>query len=174
MTTAVLDAVVLDEARTFVSVAKQAGKTISSDYYFKTMASLKDWPQLSWAVEAPATPKPYVPKPPAVREFDLAMVYRKAAKLIEEKGWTQGISLRDNGSICTGAAIRLAAGYPAIGVGEPEASLYGPFVEWLSRGGEVASWLDSRRAVEAWNDDPIRTKAQVVSALRGFADSIPA
>lgn len=189
MTTA-LEPVVLDEAWTLVGPVEQAEKTISSAYgvemfYFNPpkldadagLLAMKTYTFSKAFHSNPAPVAPaYAPALPAVRQFDLAKVYRKAADLIEERGVARLTAMASDGRICAGAAIRLAAGYPVGGMAEPEEALYGAFVQWLgihlTLG--IRSWAQRRAVVESWNDNEVRTKEAVAATLRAFADSIPA
>jgi hypothetical protein len=99
---------------------------------------------------------------------------RAAADVLERDGWTQGTYSRTDGCHCVAGAV-----YAAICCPDPcEASdaEYHRVDEALTG---LARFLGrSTLAVEgvaiAWNDDPERTAAEVIAALRAAADAAEA
>lgn len=89
----------------------------------------------------------------------------RAALLIEQRGWRQGDWRGPNGELCLDAALVIAAGKI-----EPEDLAE----EWpalaTAADDEIAAELgfgSSGSSCAHWNDDPRRTKAEVLAALRG-------
>jgi hypothetical protein len=75
----------------------------------------------------------------------------KAAELIEERGWCQRCAQDKDGSICADEAVALAAG--------------------KERGLLIAvhvgmGFYNDGPALFLWNDDPSRTKKEVLARLR--------
>ena len=96
-----------------------------------------------------------------VREKSVADVLRHAARIIEERGWTQLEGSRSHPAsdsrVCLVGSVEVAGGSDAI--------LYGNwFARWFGRyaGSPIPM---------AWNDTPGRTAAEVIAALRAAADA---
>jgi hypothetical protein len=88
---------------------------------------------------------------------------RKAANLIETRGWTQHVMARD------------AAGKPTARFNDPLAASYCTLGAINAVGGGIEEvWLLERetgiRDIPNWNDDPERTKEDVVAVLRKVAN----
>lgn len=95
-----------------------------------------------------------VPVVPAVTEAD---VLRRAADLLEEFGWCQGdYGSKEAGAFCAVGACRQASS--DLNFRRDEYGLMWP---------ESALELDN---VPPWNDDPARTKEEVIARLREAAE----
>ncbi len=88
-----------------------------------------------------------------------AVVLRKAADLIDERGWLQGQNFDADGRCCAFWALGKAAGKQ-----RGLRPIYDQFAGYLHA--RNPRW----REVSSWNDAPGRTKEQVVAALRECAD----
>ena len=92
-----------------------------------------------------------------------AVVLRRAAALIEKRGWNQGDYQNDNGCLCALGAIRVACGINAS--------------EWLELDEHPLLWsvyntLRSDlggRSIDSWNDSKFTSKDDVVSGMRRSA-----
>lgn len=102
--------------------------------------------ELEERTETEAPPRPKTPQ-----ETLLA-----AARYIEEHGWCQGSWSQPDGSVCLWGALR------AIVVGD-----HGSFSreDWEP----LAERLPLGKFAAAWNDEPGRTEAEVIAALRAAA-----
>lgn len=85
---------------------------------------------------------------------DLAAVFTAAADLLERDGWCQGEYEDGEGRRCAAGAIS------CVTTGDDDAYA-------LARGALRAA-TNGRIAI--WNDDPARTKAEVIGLLRDLAD----
>ena len=98
-----------------------------------------------------------------------ASVLRAAAALIEHEGWTQGV-LRNyaTGARCAyGAIFDVTIFHPVT----PQQT------ELLDRAhSTLLDFLHMKKglSVSAWNDDPSRTQAEVITTLRAAADQAEA
>ena len=83
---------------------------------------------------------------------------RRAAEIIEERGWWQGINgIGPKGQVCVLRAINVSAG------DRPKT-----FVKSIIR---LETWLN-RLGIAKWNDHPDRTKDEVLKALREAAETV--
>ena len=106
------------------------------------------------------------------REKSVADVLRHAARIIEERGWCQGHIGTSGGAVCAIGAIKEAD--PATGV---DAMNWTRRTAWHAMTfAERALRLPNapknvmRRPLSAFNDEPGRTAAEVIAALRAAAD----
>ena len=80
-------------------------------------------------------------------------VYRRAIKVIQRQGWHQGsyspVALEDQGPVCMRAALDVASGAAKFGG---------------SRATVMRSILPNG-SITKWNDDPERTRRQVLAKL---------
>jgi hypothetical protein len=106
--------------------------------------------------------------PPAARRSEPATgptvaavraVLLEAAHVIEQVGWTQGQSVSLTGAVCVGAALGVAAD------GDEDAELAA-----LSALQELLPWP----SVLEWNDEPERTRFEVLTMLRFAAQAVAA
>lgn len=108
---------------------------------------------------------------------DVAAVLEEAVGVLAERGWRQGprdlagiLAGLSNGPVSVGHAILIATPHPDM-TGIHDAAVYA-LAEWIGEhpdSGPV-SWRDAESLavdVDAWNDAPDRTIADVVCALRG-------
>lgn len=96
-------------------------------------------------------------------------VLRHAARYIEEFGWSDDLTLCDDGRRCTGSAIS----FVATGKGwESEDPLVDAAATALIRHIERKPpiWFPMG-AVANWNDDEASSAAEVIAALRAAADA---
>ena len=89
---------------------------------------------------------------------DIPSVYQRAADLIAERGWCQGVNADGHGRIDAVAAIRLAAGLPIDGGDQwadqdREDDLLRPLQQHIGS------------LISVWNDADGRTAADVCDAL---------
>lgn len=94
----------------------------------------------------------------------------KAADLIETHGWIQGSEGNLDKGFCLAGAT-MAAAYGAAGHGDSAVYSSWELAEGqnlIGGGGLVRPQICWRQAI--WNDDPRRTKGEVVTALRRLAD----
>jgi len=103
------------------------------------------------------------------REQRAGAIARQAAAVIEVRGWNQGNFQADDGEVCVRGAFNSAwrqtsAGPPCFA--EVEFSLWLKDLGVLDRSptGYYANYLAD------WNDEPGRTKEEVVGYLRKFAE----
>ena len=85
---------------------------------------------------------------------------RQAAELIRQDGWCQGISRKSTGERCLMDAIRGATGY-----NQNIALDYERYKDVRSRICEKLNVIYPTH----WNDDPMRTKEEVVDLLEDVA-----
>lgn len=108
---------------------------------------------------------------------------RKAAQVIEDRGWTQDALLDPlTGAVCARGGIALMKTGNALNMRVSEEEKL--FSDWLyvnrllPEG--VLEFLDERRAmgpythsvVPSWNDSPTHTKEDVIAYMRKFADEV--
>ena len=92
----------------------------------------------------------------------------RAATLIEQRGWCQGAYANGDG-FCLAGAVFMAFGIEAdldAWTGEAEDAI-DAVAGWLN-----PEWDDDRESVEVladWNDNPERTRDEVIALLRGQA-----
>ena len=94
----------------------------------------------------------------------VADVLNGAADLLEREGWWQGDYRGPNGETCVDGALVRAVGQQPGGIMEGDVGL-----SYLAAVKVLRHHL-GREFVSAWNDDPQRTKAEVVAALRAAAE----
>lgn len=85
-------------------------------------------------------------------------IRQKAASLVEEKGWLQGVLWGPKGEVCALGALLIAAEVPSL-IEAP------PFFEDLVA--NLEEEIDTGESLDVWNDKDGRTQQQVVAALRG-------
>ncbi len=95
-----------------------------------------------------------------------ARTLERAARLIDELGWCQGEQTEPDGGICAATALMRAA--------QIEASEYGDVLDIyeLSRmalGFSTGDVTVGLFCLASWNDQPGRTRQEVVDRLRGAA-----
>lgn len=100
--------------------------------------------------------------PAETRERTAADVLRAAARYIEEHGWEHSGEYVAQGRVCVYGAIN------AVLTGDPESSAM-PDLKWDAIG-RFMDVIDDGPA--RWNDDPARTEAEVLQALRDAADTV--
>jgi hypothetical protein len=66
--------------------------------------------------------------PTTLTPAQIAEIYRTAADLLDDRGWSQGYPVGHGGQLCPTAAINVAAGRDVRGT---EADLMDPFAAWL-------------------------------------------
>lgn len=108
----------------------------------------------------------------------LSEIVACAAGLIEQNGWARGRTMDENGCLCAGGALRVAAGlaHNASKTAPSPISIAGcekeyeqtisDFIRAVS-GGETSS-------VAWWNDRPGQTQTTIVAALLGFCAELRA
>ena len=86
-----------------------------------------------------------------------------AAELVEKRGWTQKTYETRDGQVCLMGAVHMALGIePNVFTDDETFNIY------LAARDRLQDILDVDSPIE-WNDQPERTKEQVVSALRAAA-----
>ena len=125
-------------------------------------------------IEAPQREDgPPQPPPPETKEPTKRDVLHRAADLLEEFGWCQGIggmpgSSRHEGRFCyLGAVARASYDFgaePSLDPYRDAAEVLGLIYDWGRRGCAVAKTFD-------WNDDTARTRQEVVARLRAEAEA---
>ena len=94
-------------------------------------------------------------------------IFAKAADIIEERGWHQGWFSRGlGGPVCALGAMNLALGgaFASECVNGSE-----PYVEELDKAARRKARKKTVQSISAWNDNPHRTKQQVVDLLRSLS-----
>jgi hypothetical protein len=111
------------------------------------------------------------PKPTA--EQNAGRLVRRAAQILEDRGWIQGdVGDGQRGMCARGAIIFAARGTTNTEAIDNQVWLTErEFTRWLA-GTEVGSESTAWRAVPMWNDTPGRTKEEVVQYMRKFADEV--
>ena len=99
---------------------------------------------------------------------EVVSTLRKAADLLESKGWTQGAFARN--------------GHEEVSINDPQANcfcvlgaiIFSNCIGDLRTRAALARYLNLDRDewVLDWNDDPTRTKEEVIKTLRDCADSL--
>jgi hypothetical protein len=97
----------------------------------------------------------------AAASLPVSTVLRNAAELIEQRGWCQGTSEDDSGRVCAIGAIVKAAGY------YNGAALQGAKVTLMQLIPAIRH--DSLVPIAAWNDERMRSAAEVIATLREAA-----
>ena len=93
----------------------------------------------------------------------------KAADLLERKGWTQNVAARDVAGQSISCASKEAVCYcvdgaiQAVTVGSCT-----PYTDWAQTRATLRDYLDIPSLI-VWNDNPRRTKEEVIVALREAA-----
>jgi hypothetical protein len=104
---------------------------------------------------------------------NLALLFRKAAEVIEERGHAKDAFESETGAVCAVGALRIAAGYgaePPLGEGDIFASEPLAAVKFLSpRIYSNTTDEDPVERIADWNDAWDRTEAEVIEALRDAA-----
>ena len=90
----------------------------------------------------------------------------RAADLIEERGWTQGWYCGPTGELCAAGAMFVAIGLRPAGWTAPEHPAHRRAMVAFER--HLMDTFDYFGA-HNWNDEPGRTQAEVVNALRAAA-----
>lgn len=83
-------------------------------------------------------------------------VLDRAAEIIEQRGWCQGVSALPDGRCCAGWAIRTASNQDESAFNSAANHFFG-YIGW--------------RPIHGWNDEPQMTKERVVATLRAAARS---
>lgn len=100
------------------------------------------------------------------QKLTISDVLSRAADLIEQRGWCRWIQEERDGSLCIAGAIAIASGGTAssrasCGEGGP---LYWPAIQ------QFIKFVGVKDCGPApWNNDPDRTKSQVLDTLRAAA-----
>lgn len=95
-------------------------------------------------------------------------VLARAADIIQQRGWHQGWFIdRDTGAVCCVGAIRIAGGLTATPIYDRDAAAHDLVLNARSR-----MFGHLKRSVSVWNDEPGRTQAEVVAALRAAAEQV--
>lgn len=106
------------------------------------------------------------PKP--TLEQNAGRLIRKAAKVLDDRGWVQGRI----GTPETGMCVRGVLGFTATGVAgrfNQDALIAENFLrEWLRDLGQADTFF----GVPGWNDTPGRTKEEIVLHMNKFADEV--
>ena len=117
---------------------------------------------------------------PAHSDPTPADVLRRAAEHIERRGFNQGTYYSDltseHPAACADGAIRIAAyGEPVSTLSrhDPQHADYSAAFDWLSDyvHANVGTFEGYPIGVQAWNDSPATTGADVVDTLRAAADA---
>lgn len=103
------------------------------------------------------------PAKPVVDEIGERLL--KAAQIIRERGWCQGIAEMRSGEVCAFGAILQTGRYDTVGI------------DAYVRLSDFVATLDHKCLPESagtnfvarWNDHPSRTKAEVIAALEAAA-----
>lgn len=107
---------------------------------------------------------------PLTRE-DVAAALDRAAKVIEEDGWTQGCMFGENDTVCAmGAIVRATSGSMLAYV--PTSAASSLLWSYLNTVGVVSDANAERYAITGisqWNDMPNRTAADVINAMEKAA-----
>jgi hypothetical protein len=102
---------------------------------------------------------------------------RKAADILETRGWTQHITLDEDGAVDLSGSIALAFGVSESDLCE-DMERMAVFVPENKVAFLLAAWgfLEGyvRQYPTSWNDSPSRTKEEVVKMLRGAAAELNA
>ncbi len=98
-------------------------------------------------------------EPTAPTTAGLRAVITTAADVIERVGWTQGQSRSLTGAVCIGGAVAIAAD------GDEDAELHATFAL-----GQMLPWP----SLLEWNDEPERTRGQILAFLRHAARTVTA
>lgn len=102
--------------------------------------------------------------------METAEILNKAADVIEERGWYQGLSQDPDGTgVCALGAICVAVGLDPhalaeLGEGDDAAARAG-----VEAADALEDWLGLDLPVTQWNDEYVDTAEQVVTALREAA-----
>lgn len=96
------------------------------------------------------------------QQHETGRTLRKAAQLIETRGWVQGWYGTDRDGFCISGAIRNVAGNDWI-----SESVATEFFRWLTEAGAIDK---NQYSVPAWNDAPERTQEDVILYLNKCAD----
>lgn len=100
---------------------------------------------------------------------ELAVVYRRAAQIVQGRGHTKEVYQRESGEVCTVGALVLASGMDPDDY-EGQATTAVEFFSsrlWVAIGDQ-----DPVERIAEWNDKPERTPAEVVAELIGAARAI--
>ncbi len=98
------------------------------------------------------------------RERTASDVLLAAARYIEEHGWSQGWYARD-GNVCVYGAIN------AVLTGTPNPLRPYPTVLWFEIKARLVRVIGTEDGWR-WNDDPDRTEAEVIAALRAASEPV--
>lgn len=93
-----------------------------------------------------------------------AQVLSKAADILQERGWTQGIYEDADGCLCLDGALRYAV---AGAVGSFTST--DRYHEYVAASQALEAVIGTRNVIR-WNDSSVRTQASVVRALRAAAE----
>jgi hypothetical protein len=97
---------------------------------------------------------------------EMADTLDNAADYIENHGWVQGVLYGPGSRVCAMGALRRTLGTP-----DPERLPEEPLVALLDGAGIAPDECDEEltAVVAGWNDDPARTKQEVLDAFRRAA-----
>lgn len=99
---------------------------------------------------------------------ELADVYEKAAEYLEEYGWIQGEAGEPGSARCMVGAMSSALGFSFF-----LSPLQRPVLDKARNFAEqVLEIWDSYATLAYWNDDPSRTKDEVINVLHGLANKL--
>jgi hypothetical protein len=105
---------------------------------------------------------------------DTADVLRKAADVIDQRGWCQGSFVPPNSDpltapVCAEAAISVAGGVLPFGRGFASAGVDAAIA---ARAARRVFRHRVQRPISDWNDEPERTAEQVTAELRACANEL--
>lgn len=95
-------------------------------------------------------------------EDEVVKTLRRAAELIRERGWCQGVQEDDKRRLCVMGALHTAVHGSHFKIGYPLVSAARAQLEQFVQ-------INSRDDAVDWNNHVERTKAQVIAALEGAA-----
>lgn len=88
-----------------------------------------------------------------------------AAEYIEAHGWIQHRTGSPGGPVCAAGALRAVASAPAW---EPQT--VGQYERYSDSWGAASDYLG--QSLAGWNDNPTRTREEVVAALRAASEAV--
>jgi len=94
-------------------------------------------------------------------------VARRAAAIIEERGWHQGGWEGENRAVCIRCAFNLVTwGIAAMPSSQEEEK----FIAWMASLGVIPGGVTGSHDLADWNDDEDRTKDEILAYLNKFAE----
>lgn len=107
-------------------------------------------------------------------ELTLSQVYLRTVEILDQRGWTKGVYVDEQGCLCIGGAIGQALGATPLHIGDDDElgmAWTGMTVDIAERWDDIVGHLiDATGGLGMWNHAPERTYDEVRALLLRLAE----